>query len=67
MDIEFISSTFEVIGTVLIALAALRVHHRVLHDHRISDSVSKVMRFEQKLGILGILLVLLGYALSIVF
>lgn len=62
---ELIITTLDVIGTVLIGWAALRVHHRVLNEHKIDEKVMRVMRVEQKLGILGIVLVLLAYLLHI--
>jgi len=61
---EFAAATFEVIGSVLIGWAALRVHHRVLNEHKIDKKVVMTMRIEQKLGVLGILLVILGYILK---
>ncbi len=62
---EKISLTLDVIGTVLIAFAALRVHHRVLHEHKMDRKVFKVMRREQSIGILGVVLVLIGYLTQI--
>jgi len=63
---NFIAETFDVIGTVLIGWAALRVHHRVLHEHKIDGEVFRVMRFEQGLGMFGILLIISGYLWQIV-
>ena len=62
---ELIIATLDVIGTVLIGWAALRVHHRVLYEHKIDDKVMQVMRVEQRLGMLGIILVILSFALHI--
>jgi len=62
---ENLSSTLEVIGTVLIAFAALRVHHRVLYEHKIDKKVFSAMRKEQLIGILGVLFVLVGYFIQI--
>lgn len=58
---NFIAETLDVVGTVLIGWAALRVHHRVLHEHKIDREVFRVMRFEQGLGVMGILLIIAGY------
>ena len=58
-----IIATLEVVGTVLIGWAALRVHHRVLYEHKIDERVMKVMRTEQKLGFFGIFMVVLAYVL----
>lgn len=62
---ELLSNSLETAGTLMIAWAALRVHHRVLNEHKITSKVFKIMRFEQRLGILGMLLVAAGYLLHI--
>ena len=58
---NFVAETLDVVGVVLIGLAALRVHHRVLHEHKIDQEVFHVMRLEQGLGVLGILLIVVSY------
>ena len=65
MNIELLSATLEMTGTLLIAWAALRVHHRVLNEHKVDDRVFRIMRKEQKLGILGMVFVASGYLTSI--
>jgi uncharacterized membrane protein len=57
--------TFDLVGTVLIGFAALRVHHRFLNEHRVDQKVFKTMKREQSLGVLGIILVIVGYILQI--
>ena len=61
---EFLGATFEVIGTVLIAYAALRVHHRFLNEHAVDERVFKTMKLEQKVGVMGVILVIIGFILS---
>jgi len=63
---EIAAKTLEMVGTLLIAWAALRVHHRVLNEHAISRLVFRTMRIEQYLGILGMVFVFVGYFLEIV-
>lgn len=58
---NFMAETLDVVGTVLIGWAALRVHYRVLHEHKIDREVFRVMKFEQGLGVLGICLIIVGY------
>jgi len=65
--LENIILTFEAVGTLLIAWAALRVHHRILNEHNISKTVFRIMRIEQRLGILGMILVFVGYVLNILY
>ena len=64
---ETFTLTLEAIGTLLIAWAALRVHHRVLHEHSIDKKVFRTMRIEQKLGILGMFLVVVSYVLNLLY
>ena len=65
--IEFIATTLELIGTLLVAYAALRVHHRFLREHKVDEKVFKVMRREQRLGILGAVFIVSGYFLQVLF
>jgi len=62
---ELLTITFDAVGTVLIAVAALGVHHRVLHEHKIDDRVFRIMSIEQKLGILGVVLIFTSYLIKI--
>ena len=61
--VEFI----DLVGTVFIAYAALRVHHRVLTDQKIDRYVFTEMRREQIIGMLGVGLVILAFLLKIAF
>ena len=64
---ELLITTLEAIGTLLIAWAALRVHHRILNEHDISKKVVRIMRIEQRFGILGMVFIVIGYTLSILY
>ncbi|MEX0933799.1 MAG: hypothetical protein WD003_00870 [Candidatus Paceibacterota bacterium] len=57
--------TLEVLGTLFIAYAALRVHHRVLREHKIDRKVFTTMKIEQFVGWSGVVLVVAGYLLEI--
>ncbi len=52
-------------GTLMIAFAALRVHHRVLHEHKVDDKVFGIMQFEQRIGWLGVFFVLFSFILEL--
>ncbi len=65
MNWFIIGSTFDVIGKILIGIAVLFVHGRILKKHRISNGVLKRMRKEQILGLLGIVFILIGYFIHI--
>lgn len=63
---ELLSLSLETAGTLMIAWAALRVHHRVLNEHKITGKVFRIMRLEQKLGVLGMMFVVAGYLLHLI-
>ena len=62
---ELLGLTLEVLGTVMIAYTVLSVHYRVRKEHKIDEVVFKHMRREQAVGIIGIILIILGYILQI--
>lgn len=64
---EILIETFDTIGTLLIAWAALSVHHKVLNDHKISKNVYLKMKVEQFLGILGMIFIIVGYILNLLY
>ncbi len=61
---ESLALTFEFVGTVLIAYAALRVHFRFLSEHRVDEKVFNSMKREMRFGILGVVFVIAGYVLQ---
>lgn len=62
---ELLGHTIEIIGVLLIALTAMRVHTRVRKDHKIDKAVVNEMEKEKLIGILGIILIVLGFMLQI--
>jgi uncharacterized membrane protein len=63
--LDLLGITIDMIGSVLIGYAALRVHHRFLNEHRVDKRVFQTMKIEQRLGVLGIVLVIIGYLIQI--
>jgi len=61
---EILGHTLEVVGELLIGLTVLRVHHRVLHEHKIDQYVFKSMKREQFFGVIGLMLIIVGYFLG---
>lgn len=53
--------TFQTLGTVLIGVTALRVHHRVLFQKKIDARVQRDFKIEQWLGTIGIVSIVVGY------
>jgi len=64
---EFIGYTIETTGKILVAYTAIAVHHRVWKEHQIDEKVFKTMKKEQLFGIIGIILIVVGYALQAPF
>lgn len=62
---ELVGHTLDVIGKVLVSYTAIAVHYRFRKEHRIDEVVFKHMRREQIFGVLGIVLIILGYLLEI--
>jgi len=65
MNTEFIGATLDLIGKIMIAFTAIRVHYRFRKEHRVDERIFKAMRREQLLGILGIALIIIGYLLQL--
>ena len=63
---QLIMTSLNTVGTLLIAWAALSVHHRVLNDHKISKDVYIRMKIEQSLGVFGMILIIVSYLLNFV-
>jgi len=56
----------DTVGVVMIAFAALRVHHRVLNERKIDKQVYADMKREQKIGIAGVIFVIIGNLIQII-
>jgi hypothetical protein len=64
---SIIPLSLQTLGTLLIAYAALSVHHRFLREHKVDEKVFTTMRVEQMFGLLGVFLTITGYFLEILF
>ncbi|MCP6718166.1 MAG: hypothetical protein KJI70_01285 [Patescibacteria group bacterium] len=62
-----IGLTLDVLGKILLGITVLTVHQHVLKEHRIDADVLLSMKREQFLGSLGILLIIVGYVLQLLF
>jgi hypothetical protein len=62
---EIIALTFDILGKIMVAYTALAVHHRVRKEHTIDAAVFRIMRWEQLVGVAGIIFMVLGYLLHI--
>ena len=60
-----IGSALQTVGTLLIGFVALKVHHRVIAEQTVDEEVVKIMKREQKFGIIGLFLIAIGYFIEI--
>ena len=61
------SLTIGTVGKVLLGVTVLRVHSRITKEHKIDGQVLSEMKHEKWAGIIGILLMVIGYLLEMVF
>jgi len=63
--IDLIGLSLEAIGVILLAVLILRVHWRMLKEHKVNDpDVWREMKLEQKAGIFSIVLIATGFILQ---
>lgn len=65
MDLYDIGDIITVVGEVMVGWTAIAVHHRVRHEHKIDDKAFKLMKTENSLGKIGIVLIILGLAIRL--
>jgi hypothetical protein len=63
---EFTGQTLQVIGEVMIGLTAIMVHRRFWKEHKIDTAVYREMKREQTIGIIGIIMLIVGYLLQVI-
>jgi len=67
MNILFWAITFGAIGKILVILAVLHMHHSLVKEHRIDKKVILSYRQERLLTFIGLVLIIVGYALEVYF
>jgi rRNA processing protein Gar1 len=65
MNPEIIGLTISMIGKVMVAYTAIKVHFRVWKEHSIDERVFTEMKKEQWIGIFGIILIIIGYIFEV--
>jgi hypothetical protein len=65
VPIEAIGFTVSALGKLLVSYTAVRVHFRFWQEHQIDEQVFRTMKSEQRLGILGIALIAIGYLIEL--
>ena len=59
--------TVGTIGKVLLGVTVILVHGRIFKEHRIDKVVLSELHREKAFGIAGIILMVVGYALEVIF
>lgn len=59
--------TLGTIGKLILGIAVMRVHMRILQEHKIDNIVLKAIKREHLVTLIGIALILVGYIFEIVF
>ena len=57
----------DLVGKVMIAYTAIMVHHRFWKEHTIDAKVFREMKREQIVGVIGVVLMLIGYLIKLVY
>ena len=64
---ELLGLSLEALGVIMLAVLILRVHWRMLKEHKVNDpDVWREMRLEQKVGIFSIVLITTGFILQMI-
>ena len=67
MSLLFWGLTLGVAGKVLVVLAVLHMHHSLVREHRVDQRVILSYKQERVLTFIGLLLILVGFALEVYF
>lgn len=65
MNPELLGFILDVVGKVMVAYTAITVHRRFWKEHRIDEAVFKMMKWEQAVGIAGIIFIIAGFILQL--
>lgn len=65
MNLGLIGFSLDILGKILVAYTAIKVHYRFRKEHQVDEKVFAVMKKEQYLGILGIILMIIGFLLQL--
>jgi hypothetical protein len=65
MSIEFWGLTLRTIGEIIIGFSIIRVHIRIMQEHKLDKRVYRSIQKEKFWGLIGIILILIGYFLEV--
>lgn len=63
--LRLLADLSDLVGTLLIAYAALSVHHRFRHEHKVDERVFSAMSMEIRLGFVGIALIIISFVMKV--
>lgn len=63
--LDFWGELLDVVGKIMVAYTAVMVHYRFWKEHRIDDRVFSTMRRERTAGLVGIILIVVGFLLRL--
>ena len=64
---EVVGNTIKTLGELMIAYTVIMVHQRVWKEHKMDKAVFNEMRKERKVGIVGMILIIIGFLLELSF
>lgn len=67
MNILLLGLTVGTIGKVILGVGVLRVHMHILKEHKIDNVVLKSIKRERYVTFFGLLLIIVGYVLEVIF
>lgn len=67
MNINALGVLVQAFGEVMVAFTVIMVHQRVMHEHKIDQSVFAAMRRERSVGMAGIALIVVGAIIQVVW
>lgn len=67
MNLLFWALTTGMLGKVILGVAVIRVHMGILHEHKIDGTVLAAIKRERWVTVVGIFLIIVGYAFEMVF
>lgn len=65
MNLELFGFILDTIGTLMVAYTVIVVHYHVWNEHKIDAAVFKAMRREQIIGVVGIILIVIGFVMQL--
>lgn len=64
--LPLISASLTAIGEITVAYTVIKVHERIMKEHKIDAKVLKTMHKEQKLAITGVIMITSGWILYMI-